>query len=82
MKLPITEGFFRSGHLMQATLSPVNLEEGEELIKLLEDLGNLKAEYPPELLATRRATFIAQIEQWEKAKASHQPHSKKQFIQL
>ena len=50
---------------MQASLSPINVEDDEELIKLLEDLGNLRCEYPAELLATRRATFIAQLEQWD-----------------
>jgi len=49
---------------MHASLSPI--EEHEELIKLLEKLGNSKPEYPQELLAARRAIFIAQVEQWEK----------------
>ena len=81
MKLPTTEGFFRLGHLMQATLSPISLEEGEELIKLLEDLGKFKSAYPPEFLATRRANLIAEVEQWEKTRTSHPPHSKKEVIQ-
>ena len=76
MKLPVTDGFFRLGHLRQASLSPIAPEKVEEFIKRLEDLGNLKSEYPPELLATRRATFIAQVEQWEKAMAAHQLHSR------
>lgn len=49
---------------MQVSLSPINVEDDEELIKLLEDLGNLRSEYPAALLAPRRASLIAQVEQW------------------
>jgi hypothetical protein len=55
---------------VQASLSPI---EDEELIKLLKDLGNLKSEYPLELLATRRTAFIAQVEQWEKVRSTRRP---------
>lgn len=44
---------------MKPTLSP----EDEEIIELLKSLGTLRAEYPAELLAARRAAFIAKIEQ-------------------
>jgi len=37
----------------------------EEIIELLKRLGTLKAEYPVELLAARRAAFVAQIDQLE-----------------
>ena len=73
MKLAVTEGFLRAGYMTPASLSPISVEDDEELIKLLEDLGNLTSEYPPELLATRRATFIAQVEQWEKARSTQRP---------
>ncbi|HEX5807088.1 MAG TPA: discoidin domain-containing protein, partial [Anaerolineales bacterium] len=35
----------------------------QQIIELLEKLGSLRAEYPAELLAARRAAFVAQIEQ-------------------
>ena len=38
-------------------------ERNQEAIKLLEILGNLRSEYPPELLKARRAAFIVQVEQ-------------------
>ncbi|HEU4744469.1 MAG TPA: discoidin domain-containing protein [Anaerolineales bacterium] len=44
---------------MKSTPSP----QDEEIIELLKRLGTLKAEYPAELLAARRAAFTAQIEQ-------------------
>ena len=37
--------------------------QDEEIIELLKSLGKLKAEYPSDLLAARRAAFTAQIEQ-------------------
>src|SRR5215208_49058 len=37
-------------------------EEDQEIINLLKDLGSLKSEYPEELFAARRATFVTQIE--------------------
>jgi len=44
---------------MTATPSP----QDQEIIEILTRLETLKAEYPPELLAARRAAFIAQIEE-------------------
>jgi hypothetical protein len=49
--------------LMKAIPSPRNREANQELIKLLEILGNLRVEYPPELLKARRAAFIVQVGQ-------------------
>jgi hypothetical protein len=43
--------------------------QDEEIIELLKRLGTLKAEYPADLLAARRAAFAAQIEQ-RKAKGA------------
>jgi hypothetical protein len=37
--------------------------QDEEIIELLKRLGTLRAEYPAELLAARRAAFAAQIEE-------------------
>ncbi len=44
---------------MKATPSP----QDQEIIEILKRLETLKAEYPPELLAARRAAFIAQVEE-------------------
>ena len=44
---------------MTATPSP----QDQELFEILKRLETLKSEYPPELLAARRAAFIAQIEE-------------------
>ncbi|HSL43562.1 MAG TPA: discoidin domain-containing protein [Anaerolineales bacterium] len=44
---------------MKANPSP----HDQEIINLLESLGSQRAEYPQELLAARRAAFIAQIQQ-------------------
>jgi hypothetical protein len=66
---------------MQPNASRIYLEEDQELNELIEYSGKFKFAYPPELFATRRANFITQLEQWEKARASHQPHSKKDVIQ-
>jgi hypothetical protein len=42
-------------------------EQDQKIIKLLQDLGSLEAEYPPELLSARRSAFLAQIEQLKTA---------------
>jgi hypothetical protein len=44
---------------MTATPSP----QDQEIIEILKRLETLKAEYPPELLAARRAAFLAQVEE-------------------
>jgi hypothetical protein len=49
--------------LMKIAPSPKNREENPELIELLEFLGNLRSEYPVELLKARRAAFLIQVEQ-------------------
>jgi hypothetical protein len=48
--------------------SPQDYQEDEEIIKVLKSLAGEKVEYPPELLAARRAAFAAQVEQKSKAK--------------
>ena len=65
---------------MQSIVSPIKLIEDQELIKLLEHLGNLKSEYPPKLFAARRAIFIAQVNQRKKSISVHQLHSASAFI--
>jgi hypothetical protein len=49
--------------LMKIIPSLRNRGFNQELIKLLEILGYLRSEYPPELLKARRAAFIDQIGQ-------------------
>ena len=44
-------------------MKTIHSERNQEAIKLLEILGNLRSEYPPELLKARRAAFIVQVEQ-------------------
>ncbi len=41
-------------------------------VKHLESLQSVKAEYPSELLATRRAAFISQVEQYGKAEVKEE----------
>ena len=57
------EGFMIQDPLTKIIPSPRNREANQELIELLEILGNLRSEYPLELLKVRRAAFIAQVEQ-------------------
>ena len=66
---------------MQAVFSPINREEHLQLIKLLKYLGSFKSEYPQKLLAARRATFIAQIDQRERTRSTNQLHPNNEFIQ-
>lgn len=48
---------------MKPTSSPQNQEQDQEIIEILKGFGELKVEYPPELLAARRAAFVAQVKQ-------------------
>jgi hypothetical protein len=48
---------------MKRTPSPQNQEPDQEIIDLLKRLESHQAEYPPELLAARRADFQVQIKQ-------------------
>ena len=64
---------------MKSTNSP----QDEEIIELLKSLGTLKAEYPAELLAARRAAFAVQIEQCRTAGASREEYlSQDRVIEL
>lgn len=48
---------------MKPTRSPQNQEPDQEIVELLQKLEDHKVEYPPELLAARRAAFVAQVKQ-------------------
>ncbi len=64
-------------------MKPTSSSQDEEIIELLKRLGTLKAEYPADLLAARRAAFAAQIEQ-RKLKGANKDgsFSQKQVIKL
>ena len=47
--------------------SSENEERDQEIIELLQSLRSFESKYPPELLAARRAAFVAQIERLERA---------------
>jgi len=42
-------------------VAPTPSQQEQEIIEILKSLESVKAEYPPELLAARRAAFIGQI---------------------
>ncbi len=47
---------------MKPIPSPQDQGWENEILKILKRLGSLKAEYPPELFAARRAAFLLQVE--------------------
>jgi hypothetical protein len=64
-------------------VKPTSSPQDEEIIELLKRLGTLKAEYPAELLAARRAAFAAQIEQQKSKGASEgKTLSQEQVLEL
>lgn len=63
---------------MKTTSSP----QDEEIIELLKRLGTLKAEYPSDLLAARRAAFVAQIEERKLKGANEEYFSPEQVVEL
>lgn len=64
---------------MKSTIPPHH----QEILELLEGLARFKSEYPPELLAARRAAFIAQIEQHKTAGVSKEEYlAKDRMIEL
>jgi len=65
---------------MKPTSSPQNQEQDQEIIDILKDLEALKVEYPPELLAARRAAFVAQIQQHSRSTVKEELPSKDQII--
>src|SRR6266545_2007281 len=44
-------------------MKPASSPQDEDIIKILKDLESLKAEYPAQLLAARRADFIEKVAQ-------------------
>jgi len=56
--------------------------QDQEIIDLLKRLEPLKAEYPPELLAARRAAFIAQMEQRKATDIKEELLSKEKMIEI
>ena len=61
---------------MKPTSSPQNQEQDQEIVDILKGLESLKVEYPPELLAARRAAFVAQIKQYSKGTVKEELPSK------
>src|ERR1044072_7780686 len=62
---------------MTATPSP----QDQEIIEVLKRLETLKAEYPPELLAARRAAFIAQVEEQSEVGVKEELSSEVQIVE-
>lgn len=57
--------------------------QDQEILELLKKLETVKADYPPELLAARRAAFVAQIEQRQTAGVSKEEYlSQDRMIQI
>ena len=46
---------------MKPHSSPQNPEKDQEILQILEEFGSMKAEYPAELLAARRAAFLNEV---------------------
>jgi len=63
---------------MTATPSP----QDQEIIEILKRLETLKVEYPPELLAARRAAFIAQVEEQTAIGVKEELSSEDQVLQV
>lgn len=64
---------------MKPTPSPQNQEHDQDIIELLKGLESNKVEYPPDLLAARRAAFIAQIKQYGQGGENEMLASNRQF---
>ena len=63
-------------------MKPTPSPHDEKIVELLKRLGTLKAEYPADLLAARRAAFAAQIEESRNARAQQASPSQDKIIQL
>ena len=64
-------------------MKPTLSSQDEEIIELLKRLGTLKAEYPADLLAARRAAFAVQIEEQKvKGGAREENISQERVIEL
>src|SRR5829696_6125210 len=58
----------------------VRPSKDEDIIKILKEMESLKAEYPAELLAARRAAFIGQLDQSKTVEAADELTSKDQKL--
>jgi len=56
--------------------------QDQEIIEILKRLETFNAEYPPELLAARRAAFTAQVEERKKAGVKEELPSEAQIIEI
>jgi len=65
---------------MKSTPSSQNQEQDQEIIELLKGLESLKVEYPPELLAARRAAFIGQAKQHARDRVKEELASENDFL--
>jgi hypothetical protein len=61
-------------------VKPTSSPHDQEIIEALESLKSQKAEYPPELLAARRAAFIGEIVQRREAAAKEAQHAQDQQV--
>ena len=61
-------------------MKPGRSPEDQDIIKILKDLESLKAEYPAELLAARRAAFLDQLEKQGQVEAAEDLPSKDQKL--
>jgi hypothetical protein len=67
---------------MKPTPSPQSQQRwDEEIIKILRRVGSLSIEYPSELLASRRAAFILQVQQQGQDRVENRLSSTEQFVQ-
>lgn len=64
---------------MEPTPSPQDQEQNQEIIELLESLEAYRVEYPPELLAARRAAFLASVKKYKEGEIKEQVPSGKQL---
>ena len=68
---------------MKPSPSSEHDEQDQEIIKRLKDLESFEAGYPPELLAARRAAFLAQVEQQSTVDTSEELSAGEQeFVKL
>jgi len=65
---------------MKPISSPQNQGQDQEIIEILKGLDSSNAEYPSDLLAARRAAFIAQVRQYSKDSVREEQSSEDQFI--
>jgi hypothetical protein len=54
-------------------MKPTPSPQDQKIIELLENLETPRVEYPPELLAARRAAFLAQVQQYKQGEIETKP---------